>query len=135
VTPIPRGYRLRPVAAVQGWLQAAEITEGPVFRHVHRSGAVRAAGLSGAAPVASAEPAARFYRRSSREPVLLMGTRCFDRHTCHDNTPSARLRNLAFVPWQNFNATSSVVSRATESGKRARHHSPASDCSGVDKTD
>jgi integrase len=31
---IPRGYRLRPVEAVQAWLQAASITTGPVFRRV-----------------------------------------------------------------------------------------------------
>jgi hypothetical protein len=31
---IPRGYRLRPVEAVQTWLTAAEINTGPVFRAV-----------------------------------------------------------------------------------------------------
>jgi hypothetical protein len=31
---IPRGYRLRPVEAVQAWLAAAEISSGPVFRAV-----------------------------------------------------------------------------------------------------
>ncbi len=31
---IPRGYRLRPVEAVQTWLAAAEISTGPVFRAV-----------------------------------------------------------------------------------------------------
>ena len=31
---IPRGYRLRPVEAVQTWLAAAEISTGPVFRPV-----------------------------------------------------------------------------------------------------
>jgi site-specific recombinase XerD len=31
---IPRGYRLRPVEAVQTWLAAAEISAGPVFRSV-----------------------------------------------------------------------------------------------------
>lgn len=31
---IPRGYRLRPVEAVQTWLAAAEINSGPVFRPV-----------------------------------------------------------------------------------------------------
>ena len=31
---IPRGYRLRPVEAVQTWLAAAEISSGPVFRGV-----------------------------------------------------------------------------------------------------
>jgi hypothetical protein len=33
---IPRGYRLRPVEAVQTWLAAAEINDGPVFRPVKR---------------------------------------------------------------------------------------------------
>ena len=49
VIPVPRGYRLKPVAATLAWFQAAGITEGYVFRQVHRSGAVRASGLSGAA--------------------------------------------------------------------------------------
>jgi integrase len=31
---IPRGFRLRPVEAVQAWLTAAGITEGPLFRRV-----------------------------------------------------------------------------------------------------
>ena len=31
---IPRGYRLRPVKAVQAWLAAAEISAGPLFRPV-----------------------------------------------------------------------------------------------------
>ena len=31
---IPRGYRLRPVEAVQAWLDAAGITEGPIFRPI-----------------------------------------------------------------------------------------------------
>lgn len=47
VIPVPRGYRLRPVAAVQAWLAAAGITDGLIFRQVHRGGAVRVAGLSG----------------------------------------------------------------------------------------
>ena len=37
---IPRGYRLRPVEAVETWLAAAEITSGPVFRAVGRGGRV-----------------------------------------------------------------------------------------------
>ena len=37
---IPRGYRLRPVEAVQMWLAAAEISAGPVFRAVARRGRV-----------------------------------------------------------------------------------------------
>jgi integrase len=37
---IPRGYRLRPVEALQTWLAAAEIQSGPVFRAVTRGGRV-----------------------------------------------------------------------------------------------
>ena len=37
---IPRGYRLRPVEAVQAWLAAAEISTGPVFRAVAQGGKV-----------------------------------------------------------------------------------------------
>jgi len=37
---IPRGYRLRPVEAVQAWLAAAGITSGPVFRAVALGGKV-----------------------------------------------------------------------------------------------
>jgi integrase len=31
---IPRGFRLRPVEALQSWLEAAAITEGPLFRRI-----------------------------------------------------------------------------------------------------
>jgi integrase len=37
---IPRGYRLRPVEALQTWLCAASISAGPVFRSVSKSGKV-----------------------------------------------------------------------------------------------
>jgi integrase len=37
---IPRGYRLRPVEALQTWLAAAAITEGPVFRSVSKAGRI-----------------------------------------------------------------------------------------------
>ena len=60
--------------------------------------------------LAGAEPAARFSSSRTQAVSFLIRTRCFDRRTCHDNTSSARLRNLAFVPWQNFASTSSVVS-------------------------
>jgi integrase len=43
---IPRGYRLRPVEAVQTWLAAAEISTGPVFRSVARGGRVGTKALS-----------------------------------------------------------------------------------------
>lgn len=39
---IPHGRYIRPVALVREWLDAAGITEGPVFRQVGRSGRVRA---------------------------------------------------------------------------------------------
>jgi integrase len=35
---IPRGYKLRPVEALQTWLACAEINAGPVFRAVDRHG-------------------------------------------------------------------------------------------------
>src|SRR4051812_32302367 len=38
---IPHGTRLRPVAVLQDWLQAAGITTGPVFRGIDRHGRVR----------------------------------------------------------------------------------------------
>ena len=34
---IPRGARLRPVEAVQAWLAAAGITDGPIFRRVRKN--------------------------------------------------------------------------------------------------
>jgi site-specific recombinase XerD len=39
---IPHGRHIRPVALLQEWLDAAGITEGPLFRQVGRSGRVRA---------------------------------------------------------------------------------------------
>ena len=45
--PIPNGGRLRPVAALDTWLAAAGITEGPVFRQVDRHGRIGAVALSG----------------------------------------------------------------------------------------
>jgi len=43
---IPRGYRLRPVEAVQAWLAAAAISSGPVFRPVLKGGRVQAEPLT-----------------------------------------------------------------------------------------
>jgi hypothetical protein len=42
---IPRGYRLRPVEAVEAWLAPAGITSNPVFRSVAKGGRVQAAAL------------------------------------------------------------------------------------------
>jgi site-specific recombinase XerD len=44
---IPRGLKIRPVEAVQTWLQAAGVSDGILFRAVHRGGHVRAWGLRG----------------------------------------------------------------------------------------
>jgi site-specific recombinase XerD len=35
---IPNGYKLRPVAALRTWLEAADITEGPIFRSIKKGG-------------------------------------------------------------------------------------------------
>ena len=40
IKAIPAGKRLRPVAALDAWLAAARITEGPIFRPIARSGHV-----------------------------------------------------------------------------------------------
>jgi site-specific recombinase XerD len=37
---IPHGFRLMPVAALKAWLQAAGITEGPIFRSIKKGGQV-----------------------------------------------------------------------------------------------
>jgi integrase len=56
---IPRGYRLRPVEAVQTWLAAAEISSGPVFRAVALGGKVSAEALTG-------DSAARIVKKYAR---------------------------------------------------------------------
>jgi integrase len=43
---IPHGSRLRPVAGVRAWLEAAGITEGPVFRSIKKGGSVTLERLS-----------------------------------------------------------------------------------------
>jgi len=43
---IPHGSRLRPVAAVKAWLEAAGITEGPIFRSIKKGGLVTPARLT-----------------------------------------------------------------------------------------
>ena len=40
---IPRGTKLQPVRAVQDWLKAAKIEDGPVFRSIDRHGRIGAA--------------------------------------------------------------------------------------------
>ena len=40
MTAIPHGFRLKPVEAVQAWLDAAEITSGSLFRRIGAQGRV-----------------------------------------------------------------------------------------------
>jgi len=44
---VPRGLRIRPVAALEAWLAAAGIQDGPVFRQVRRGGGIADQGISG----------------------------------------------------------------------------------------
>ena len=64
---IPRGYKLRPVEAVQTWLAAAEISAGPVFRAVALGGKVSALQLAD-------ESAARVVKRYARRVGLEAAT-------------------------------------------------------------
>ena len=67
---IPRGYRLRPVEAVQTWLAAAEISAGPVFRAVGRGGRVSCAAL---ADDSAARIVKRYARRVGLDPAAYAG--------------------------------------------------------------
>jgi site-specific recombinase XerD len=60
---IPHGRYIRPVALVQEWLDAAGITEGPVFRPVSRSGRVRVAGKSARPPRLTTQAVADVLKR------------------------------------------------------------------------
>jgi site-specific recombinase XerD len=44
---IPRGSKIMPVRALQAWLERANITEGLLFRAVHRGGHLKPQGISG----------------------------------------------------------------------------------------
>jgi integrase len=69
---IPRGYKLRPVEAVQTWLAAAEISAGPVFRAVARGGRVSAEKLAD-------DSASRIVKRYARRVGLEAAS--FSRHS------------------------------------------------------
>jgi site-specific recombinase XerD len=47
--PIPRGRRLKPVEALEAWLAASKITEGPVFVSIGKGGRVKRDRLSSSA--------------------------------------------------------------------------------------
>jgi integrase len=63
---ILRGCRLRPVEAVQAWLAAAELCDGPVSREVKKGGRVRAAPLT---PHSAAQIVKRYAKRAGFDPV------------------------------------------------------------------
>jgi site-specific recombinase XerD len=44
---VPRGCRIEPVKAVEAWLAAAKISDGPLFRRIVRGGHIQAVGLDG----------------------------------------------------------------------------------------
>jgi site-specific recombinase XerD len=67
---IPRGYRLRPVEAVQTWLEAAAITEGPVFRAVLKGGRLQAAALT---PHSVAAIVKSYAERAGLDPAAYAG--------------------------------------------------------------
>ena len=70
---IPRGYRLRPVEAVQAWLAAAEISAGPVFRPVLKGGRVQGVPLT---PHSAAQIVKRYAERAGLDPAALPATAC-----------------------------------------------------------
>ena len=67
---VPRGYRLRPVEAVQTWLASAEISAGPVFRAVGHGGRVSCEGL---ADDSAARIVKRYARRVGQDPASYAG--------------------------------------------------------------
>jgi site-specific recombinase XerD len=67
---IPRGYKLRPVEAVQTWLAAASISAGPVFRAVGRGGRVSCDAL---ADDSAARIVKRYARRVGLDPASYAG--------------------------------------------------------------
>jgi hypothetical protein len=67
---IPRGYRLRPVEALQTWLAAASITTGPIFRPVGKGDSVSAASLSA---FSAAELVKDYATRAGLDPRTFAG--------------------------------------------------------------
>jgi site-specific recombinase XerD len=67
---IPRGYRLRPVEAVQAWLVAAEISDGPLFRPVLKGGRIQPEPLSA---FSAAQIVKRYADRAGLDPAAYAG--------------------------------------------------------------
>jgi site-specific recombinase XerD len=67
---IPRGYRLRPVEAVQTWLAAAAIDTGPVFRPVLKGGRLQPETLSAFSVALIVK---RYAERAGLDPAVYSG--------------------------------------------------------------
>jgi site-specific recombinase XerD len=67
---IPRGYRLRPVEAVQTWLAAAEISAGPLFRPVLKGGRLQPEPLTA---FSAAQIVKHYAERAGLDPAAFAG--------------------------------------------------------------
>lgn len=67
---IPHGRHIRPVALLREWLDAAGITEGPVFRPVSRSGRVRGVGKLSTLPRLTTQSVADIIKRYAKAAGL-----------------------------------------------------------------
>ena len=67
---IPRGYRLRPVEAVQAWLAAAEISAGPLFRPVLKGGRIQPEALTA---FSAAQIVKHYAERAGLDPAAFAG--------------------------------------------------------------
>ena len=67
---IPRGYRLRPVEAVQAWLKASEISDGPLFRPVLKGRRIQREPLSA---FSAAQIVKRYAERAGLDPAAYAG--------------------------------------------------------------
>jgi site-specific recombinase XerD len=67
---IPRGYRLRPVEAVQAWMGAAAISEGPLFRPVLKGGRIQPEPLSA---FSAARIVKHYAERAGLDPAAYAG--------------------------------------------------------------
>lgn len=77
---IPRGYKLRPVEAVQIWLAAAEINTSLVFREVKKGGCVQDAALTDRSVALIVK---RYAELAGLDPALFAG-HSFAGKLCHE---------------------------------------------------
>ena len=70
VIAIPRGMIACPVAALKAWLEAAAITEGPVFRPIAKGGRIQATRLTGGSVATIVKAHAE---RAGLDPKLFAG--------------------------------------------------------------